>query len=175
MKTAWIVAAALVSLAVSATGFAQEFPKPGPEHEALKTMEGTWEATMKPAEGGEFPGEMTAKMECGGMWLASDYKTDFGGLKFSGKGLDGYDTTKKKYVSVWVDSMSTTPMMLEGNFNDEKQLVMTGSSVNMEGKPIKVKTVSKMNSEDSHSFEMFELKDDGSEKSMFTIEYKRKK
>lgn len=163
---------ACLTLASLAT--AQEFPKPGPEHETLKSMEGAWEATMK-MEGAQFPGEMTAKMECGGFWLASDYKTDFGGMKFSGKGLDGYDTTKKKFVSVWVDSMGTAPMILEGNLNDKNELVMTGKSVNDEGKPINVKTVSKSDGDDHHTFEMFEVKDDGTEKSMFTIEYKRKK
>ena len=165
------LSAAVVLLAEN--GKAQDFPKPTQQHQLLTSMVGTWEATMK-MEGAEFPGEMTAKMECGGLWLASDYKSEFGGVKFSGKGLDGYDTTKKKFVSVWVDSMSTAPMLLEGNMDGDK-LVMTGSTVNAEGKPIKVKTVSKSDGDDHHTFEMFEVKEDGSEKSMFTIDYKRKK
>ena len=41
----------------------------------------------------------------GGFWLLLDYKGDFGGMKFEGKGATGYDPNKKKYVSTWVDSM----------------------------------------------------------------------
>jgi hypothetical protein len=154
---------------------AQEFPKPTAEHEAIKELEGTWDATMK-MDGGSFPGVMKAKMDLGGLWLVSDYESDFGGLKFSGKGLDSYDPAKKKFVSVWVDSMSTTPMVLEGDYDKASEtLVMTGKSKNMEGKAITVKTVSKMKGKDEHGFEMFEIGDDGKEKSMFTIDYKRKK
>jgi len=176
MKAALLVAALVAaSFASSREVWAQEFPQPTEAHKALKSMEGTWTATMK-MEGTEFPGEMTAKMECGGLWLASDYKTDFGGLKFSGKGLDGYDTKKKRFVSVWVDSMTTAPMILEGEFNEgKKELVMTGKATNDQGQPINVRTVSKHESDDHHTFEMFEVKDDGTEKSMFTIDYKRKK
>ena len=174
MKLATLLLALTAVIALAeARVHAQDFPKPTAQHQLLTSMVGTWDATMK-MEGAEFPGEMTAKLECGGLWLASDYKSEFGGVKFSGKGLDGYDTNKKKYVSVWVDSMSTSPMLLEGNIDGDK-LVMTGSSVNAEGKPIKVKTVSKNDGEDHHIFEMFEVKEDGSEKSMFTIDYKRKK
>ena len=165
----------VVALAGGRVADAQELVQPTEAHKGLKAMEGSWDATMK-MEGAEFPGEMTAKLECGGLWLVSEYKTDFGGVKFSGRGLDGYDTKKKKFVSIWVDSMTTAPMILEGDYDaDKKQLVMTGNSQNEAGKPIKVKTVSKNDGEDHHVFEMFEVKDDGTEKSMFTIDYKRKK
>ena len=35
-------------------------------------------------------------------------------MKFSGRWFDTSDTGKKKSVSVWLDSMSTTPMVMEG-------------------------------------------------------------
>src|SRR5262249_1249321 len=85
-------------------------PKPGPEHERLKKLEGTWDATVK-TEQGESKGTMIYKMDLGGLWMVSDFKGEFGGQKFQGKGFDGYDPMKKKYVSVWVDSMSIAPML----------------------------------------------------------------
>src|SRR5437763_8089398 len=84
---------------------AQEPAKPGPEHELLKKRVGTWDTTLK-AGGMENKGTVTYKMELGGLWLVGSLKSDLGGEKFYGKGLDTYDARKKKYVSVWFDSMS---------------------------------------------------------------------
>ena len=76
-------------------------PKPGPEHERLKKMEGTWEASIK-TPGGESKGTATYKMDLGGFWLLSNFKADFGGQPFEGRGADGYDPMKKKYVAGWL-------------------------------------------------------------------------
>src|SRR5215510_4460053 len=59
---------------------AQDFPKPGPEHELLKKWVGTWDTTMK-MQGAESKGVATYKMELGGLWLASTYEGEFGGMK----------------------------------------------------------------------------------------------
>jgi hypothetical protein len=166
----------LFVVASAGSTLGQEFPTPGPEHAQLKKMEGTWDAAISMPEGGDSSkGEMTCKMECGGMWLASDFKGDFGGFQFSGKGLDGYDAKSKKYVAVWVDSMSGRPMNLEGTFDEATStLTMTGEGPGMDGQPTKFKNVTKFESEDEHVFKMYEVKN-GDEKLMMTIAYKRKK
>ena len=105
---------------------AQDFPKPGPEHEMLKKWVGTWDTTMKMA-GMESKGTATYKMELGGLWLASNFEGEIGGAKFQGKGLDSYDAGKKKFVGIWVDNMITSPLIMEGTFDKEKKtLTMTG-------------------------------------------------
>jgi hypothetical protein len=109
-------AACLAVLVVPILGHAQEPPKPGPEFDHLKTLVGTWDASVKMA-GGESKGTMTYKMELGGLWLVGNFEGEFGGQKFQGKGLDTYDAAKKKYVSIWVDSMGTTPMITEGGYD----------------------------------------------------------
>jgi len=177
MKAVLVLAALVTATLVTARDVVAQdaTPQPTPAHKALKSMEGVWNATLK-MEGNEFPGEVTARLVCGGLWLESDYSTEFGGLKFTGKGLDGYDTNKKKFVSIWVDSMSTSPMILEGAYNAESnKLVLTGTGTNMQGQTVKLKAISIHENENHHTFELFEVKDDGSEKSMFTIDYKRKK
>ena len=106
----------------------QEFtpPKPGPEHEVLKKMEGTWEVTMK-AGGMASTATATNKMELGGMWLVTNLEGEFAGTKFYGRGLDSYDPASKKYVSVFVDSMSNRPLVMEGTYDkDKKTLTMAG-------------------------------------------------
>lgn len=172
MKTAhWFCAIALVVLATPAIR-AQEFAKPGPEHEELKKMVGTWDLVMK-FGGQESKGAVTYKMELGGMWLVGEFESDLFGTKFFGKGLDSYDANKKKYVSVWFDSMTATPMIMEGNYDKEKKkLTMTGDGMGMDGKPIKHKSVSEKVDNDTIVFTMWggEAKEP-----MFTITYKRKK
>ncbi len=41
----------------------------------------------------------------------------FGDMDFHGQGQTGYDPAKKKYIGTWVDSMSPTIMMMEGDFD----------------------------------------------------------
>src|SRR5260370_9109650 len=67
-----LLACALVIWLVPGTR-AQEPFKPGPEHEHLKQMEGTWDATVK-FGGEESKGTMTYKMGLGDMWLLSHFE-----------------------------------------------------------------------------------------------------
>src|SRR5579863_2116141 len=99
----------VVCLAAASQSFGQEFPKPGPEHDKLKELEGSWDAVMEMG-GQKSKASATYKSICGGMWLASTYEGELGELKFQGHGLDGYDQMKKKYVGVWVDSVSSAPL-----------------------------------------------------------------
>jgi hypothetical protein len=150
-------------------------PKPGPEHERLKKLEGTWEATVK-SGAGESKGIMTYKLDLGGLWMVSDFKGEFAGQKFQGKGFDGYDPAKKKYVSVWVDSMSVTPMLGEGTFDKEgKVLTQLGEGPGMDGKMTKYKSVTEFKDADTMVFTMSSPGPDGKDQVMLMINYKRKK
>jgi len=162
----------IVGVVLALPAVAQEQPKPGPEHKLLEKLVGDWETTLK-VGGMEFKGTVKYKMELKGLWLVSSMKSDFAGQKFYGKGLDTYDAKKKKFVSIWVDSMSTTPLMMEGNFDEaKKKLTMVGEGPGMDGKPIKWRSVSEMPDNDTIHFGMYA----GSAKEpTFTIVYKRKK
>ena len=39
-------------------------------------------------------------------------------MEFHGQGQTGYDPNKKKYVGTWVDSISPTIMIMEGDIVD---------------------------------------------------------
>jgi hypothetical protein len=124
----------------------------------------------------ESKGTMVWKMDLGGLWLVSDFQGDFGGMKFSGKGMDGYDPIKKKYVSVWVDSMSTSPMLSEGTYDkDGKTLTMTGEGPGADGKPAKYKMTTEYKDKDTIFWTMYGPGPDGKEGMQFTISYKRRK
>ena len=171
MSARWFCAAALATLLVPAAAPAQESPKPGPEHEVLKKMEGNWDLTMK-FGGMEAKGTVTYKMELGGLWLVGNLESELFGTKFTGKALDTYDPNKKKYVGVWIDSMATSPMFLEGTYDkDKKTLTMAGEGPGMDGKPTKYKSVSVMPDDNTINFSMY--MGDGKDPA-FTIVYKRK-
>ena len=166
----WIFSCtAVVSLIVASSNlFAQAPQSPGKEHEELKALEGVWDAAMKMADGSEVKAECDYKMTCGGMWLASDFQGDFGGLKFHGKGLDGFDATKKEYVSIWVDSMSGSPMMMTGK-KEGKITTMMGEGPGPYG-VAKYKTVTNQESNDKMMFQMFTVSD-GKDVEVMTITY----
>ena len=173
MKRALSIAMLLV---VPVFAAAQEFPevKPGPEHKMLAETAGNWNCLCKMADGSESKGVSTAKMECGGLWLVSSFEGEFGGVKFQGRGLDSYDPQKKKFVAVWVDSMTTSPMMLEGTYDEKtKTMTMTGEAKMPDGTLAKHRMVTKYKDKDHHTFEMFMTLPDGKEQSMMTIEYTR--
>ena len=150
------------------TAVAQEPQTPGPEQAELKALEGTWDAVMKMADGSEVKGVAEYKMVCEGMWLQSDFKSDFGGMKFHGRGLDSYDATTKKWHAIWVDSMSGTPMILSGT-KDGKKTVMTGEGPGPAG-PAKYKTISIQESADLMTFQMFM-----GDAELMTVTYTRRK
>jgi hypothetical protein len=155
---------------------AQEFPKPGPEHAKLKKeLEGTWDAVME-MNGQKSNCTATYKSICGGMWMASDFHGDLGGMKFEGHGLDGYDQKKKKYVGVWVDSIETAPMHFEGDYDPAtKTWAMSGESMGADGRIQKFKNVTTTKDDDHFTFKMYMVQPDGTEQLAFTIEYARRK
>jgi hypothetical protein len=168
MKTVAFVVGAVLAL----PAVAQEPPKPGPEHKVLKKLVGTWDTTMK-VGGMEYKGTMTYRMELNGLWLVGSLKSDLGGQKYYGKSLDTYDAKKKKYVGVWFDSMSTTPMTMEGSYDPaKKRMTMVGEGPGMDGKPAKWRSVSEMPDNDTLHLRMYV---GGGKDPMFTVTYKRKK
>ena len=149
---------------------------PGPEHARLKKLEGAWDAVVIEQDGKKTKGGMNYKMECGGLWLTSDFKGEHMGKPFHGKGLDSYDPTKKKVVGVWVDSWLTTPLVFEGTYDEKtKTATCTGECGGPDGKPMKMKMVTKTVDDDHETFEMFMIGPDGKEQKGATIEYTRRK
>lgn len=165
-------AVAMIAALVAPAAYGQDGPKPGPEHAALKKLEGNWDLVMK-FGGSETKGTVVYKMELGGLWLTGSLECELFGTKFQGKSLDTYDASKKKYIGVWADSMSTQPMLLEGTYDkDKKTLTMSGDGPGMDGKPTKYKSVSEYPDDDTINFTMYI--GDGKDPA-FTIVYKRKK
>jgi Protein of unknown function (DUF1579) len=177
MGLAVFTAVALALLGLVATpASAQEPPKPGPEHELLKQMAGTWDCTMKATMGPDGKGVMVYKVGLGGLWLVSNFQGEFGGLKFKGHGMDSYDAAKKKYVSVWFDSFGTSPSLSEGTFDRAtKKMTMIGEGPGPDGKPVKSTSVTEYQDADNMILTMSSPGPNGKDVVMMTITCKKRK
>jgi hypothetical protein len=95
-----------------------EMAAPAEEHKKLADLAGTWDCDMTMFEPGAEPkktkGVSTSKSVLGGLYVATEHKSEMGGKPFEGFGFDGYSKEKKKYFTFWADQMGTTPMLLWG-------------------------------------------------------------
>ena len=98
-----------------------EPPKPGPEHAALKALEGSWDVDGKHCldhgDGAVSKGVETNAMICDGFWLETDHETKMGPHPFLGHGLMGYDQMRKKVVLAWAGSFSSALTLFEGSYD----------------------------------------------------------
>jgi hypothetical protein len=153
----------------------------GEPHRRLTGMEGTWDAEvsmwMAPGQPpSKSSGTSVNKAILGGRWIEQRFTGSAMGQPFQGVGYTGYDNTKKKYVSTWMDSMSTAMMVSEGTF-DAAGKVMTQTSTMLDpmtGKPTQSKGVMRIVDNDHHVYEMWESHG-GKENKTMEIHYRRKK
>jgi hypothetical protein len=163
--------ASVALLILETSAWTQEPPKPTQQHDHLKRLVGAWDA-----ETASGTGTMTYKMGLGGLWLIGDFEGEFGGMKFHGKGLDTYDAGTKKYRSVWVDSFSAAPRIMEGSLDKEgKVMTMHGKGPGAGDKPAKYKSITEIKDADTVNFGLFMVEKDGKEQPLVNITYKRKK
>ena len=92
---------------------------PGAPHRLLASLAGSWiTRTRGRTEPGKPPVESTGTCEqemiLDGHYLQQKYSGDMMGTPFTGINLIGYDNHSGKYVSTWVDSMSTAIYYFEG-------------------------------------------------------------
>lgn len=92
-----------------------EMPRPGPDHEKLAQLAGSWtgDELMHPGPhgpGGKSIGFTHARMSADRFYLIADYHQEVGGQRtFHGHSVIGYDTFGKRYLWYWVDSMGMPP------------------------------------------------------------------
>ena len=136
-------------LATGSLAVAQEFPKPEitEGHKVLRKEAGIWKAKTKFWAGGPesdpVESEGTERVRLiGGLWAVSNFTGEFGGQRFVGHGITGYDKDKNEYVMVWIDSMSDKATKMHGTFDAEKnELTLTGEAPGPDGKMTKMKSV----------------------------------
>lgn len=174
-----LVTAALVALTNLAQVSAQELPKPGPEHAILASDAGTWDATVEFWMAPNTPPSISKGVNegrlLGGFWLLDDFKSEFMGQPFEGRGTTGYDAGKKKYVGTWVDSMSPGLNTSESTW-DATTKMMSGynEGPGPDGKLMKTRGVTHWQDADTKTFSMYAPTPDGKEFLTMRITYKRR-
>jgi hypothetical protein len=184
-----VMAACLLGAGFGLASFTQDDKKPaqdamggmgakaGPEHQWLAEGAGTFKASVKfTDESGAshtMEGVQTNTMMPGGLWQVIEFKANDG--SFHGHGIAGYDPHKKKYVSVWTDSWTSTMSLSEGTLDAAKKaLTSEMSTVDPTGKPTKMTEV--LTRKDKDNVRM-ELKMPMGEQTVtvMTIDYVRQK
>jgi hypothetical protein len=154
---------------------------PGEAHKALEPTIGSWNVTSTSWQTPASPPEHGAGTSenawvLGGRFVKQDFQGEFGGMKFQGLGYTGYDNFKKKYVGTWMDTMGTMMMTMIGTV-DASGKVFTGISTIddvVTGKPMKLRTVTRIVDANKHVMEMFGPDPSGKEFKMMEIVYTRK-
>ena len=146
----------------------------------LTKLAGTWDATATMMMPGMPTSTSKATMvykPIGQTWVSCDYRGDLMGQEFNGHGVDGYDPKTKKFVSTWVDSMTTQIMMMEGTYDAaSKTLTMTGECEDhMTGKMVTKRMTTEFKDADTMVMRMFGPGQDGKEFEGMKIEFKRRK
>jgi hypothetical protein len=150
-----------------------------PEHALLQRLVGTWDAAVTVSAPGaqatKSRGTLVTKA-VGEAWVESDFAGELNGMPFSGHGVDGYDTTRDKFVGIWVDSSSTELMVFEGTHDEAtKTTTMTCDAHDPQtGSPIKYRSTTEMKSPDAMTYQLSALGADGTAVELMRIEYKRR-
>lgn len=133
--------------------------KPGPEHERLKGLVGTWKAEVKHFHGPEpevTQGTSTVTSLMGGRFVQEDFKGEMMGQPFEGRGITGFDNNTRKYQTVWFDSMGTSITMWDGSYDEAtKTIRMTGEMSTPMGVPVKMRGLDREVDSNKRIFEMY--------------------
>jgi hypothetical protein len=158
----------------------QKLAMPGAPHRVLASMAGSWTTTIKSwMEPGKPPmesaGTSEQKMILGGRYLHQEFNGDMIGRPFTGIGITGYDNHKKRYVSTWMDSMSTGIYCFEGvSGEDDNTITMECRTEDLVRGPMKWRSVTTILDDNTHLFEMYGTDKSDKEQKMMEITYRRK-
>jgi flagellar basal body rod protein FlgC len=148
-----------------------EMGKVGENHKLLGELAGNWTYTIKmwmdPAgKPQESKGTSTRKAIMDGRYYIAEHTGKFqmpgadGKMKdmnFKGMAMEGYDNAKKKFVSSWIDNMSTMIMNSEGTYDAAtKTFTYNAECEMMPGKMTKIREVIKVVDKDHHVFEWYD-------------------
>ncbi len=136
-----------------------------PEHKLLQDLVGTFDAKVKMFTAPNDPkgkpmettGVLKRKMILGGNYLQESFNGKFFDKPYTGMGVTGFDTNKRKYVVTWFDSDSVNMTLLHGTYDAKtKTLTSVGDDVPLGGgKTGKARDVLQILSPDEQRLEMY--------------------
>jgi hypothetical protein len=154
---------------------------PGAPHKRLASLAGSWitktrawmEPDKPPMEG---TGTCEQKMLLGGRYLQQEYTGEMAGSPFTGINVIGYDNHTGKYVSTWIDSMSTGIYYFEGTASaDGKTITQKSSYDDPVRGPTVWRSVTRIVDNDTLDYEMYLSSKGGKEEKMMEMKVSRKR
>ncbi len=154
---------------------------PGAAHKALESFVGEWNAEVKMWMDPSAPPNITkatakSTWALGNRFVQQEFNGEFMGKPFKGASFTGYDNTRKKYNSLWIDDMSTGMYVSEGQAEQGgKVFTFEGThSCPETGETHKAaKQIIRVISRDKHIYEMHDPTKGANSKTM-EITYTRK-
>ncbi len=153
---------------------------PGDVHRLLAGLAGTWTTRTRSWMGPDRPpvesnGTCESEVLLGGRFLQQIYTGDMMGTPFTGINLLGYNNHTKKYVSTWIDSMSTSIFYFEGTASaDGKTITQECSYDDPARGPMKWRSVSRIKDGNALEFEMYLTPKGGREEKAMEMTLSRK-
>jgi Protein of unknown function (DUF1579) len=153
---------------------------PGEPHQLFASLAGSWTTTSKEwMEPGKPPMESTGsaemKMLVDGRFLQQELTGNMMGQPYSGIGISGYDNLRKRYVTMWMDTMSTGMFTMEGTASaDGKTITLRGQHAEPGGGHMTHRAVWTIVDDKTQTFDMFGAHAGGKEMKMLEIMYTRK-
>ena len=153
---------------------------PSEPHKLFASLAGSWTTTtkewMEPGKPStESTGTAEMKMLLDGRFLYQEFNSQMMGQPFSGVGIDAYDNLRKRYVTVWLDTMSTGVFTMEGTASaDGKTITLKGQHGETGGGQMTHRAIWKLVDANTQTFEMYGAHGHGKEMKMLEIAYTRK-
>ncbi len=151
----------------------------GPQHEALAGRAGSWkvEGKMWMAPGADpIPMQATAETAVllGGRYIVEEFKSDFMGMPFEGRLIQGYDNLTQQYWSLWTDTMSTGYWISTGTETSPGKIEFEGTATDIltpNGRSTRMTATT--NGDGSYIMKMFDTRKDSGEFQSMELHYTR--
>lgn len=154
---------------------------PGAPHRHLASLAGSWttrtRAWMEPGKPPmEGTGTCEQRMILEGRYLQQEYTGEMMGSPFTGINVIGYDNHTEKYVSTWIDSMSTGIYYFQGTASaDGRTITQEASYDDPVRGPMVWRSVTKIVDDSTVEYEMFLTPKGGREEKMMEMTISRRK
>jgi len=154
---------------------------PGSAHKGLDALVGDWNMEVKLWMDPAAPPTVTkgtakSTWAMKGRFVQQEFNGEFMGKPFRGLSFTGYDNTKGKYDSVWIDDMHTAMYTFEGDAAEGGKVITLEGKYDcpLTGEKDKAsKEIYRIISRDKHIFEMHDPSKGANSKTM-EITYTRK-
>ena len=153
---------------------------PGEPHKLFASLAGSWTTKTKEwMEPDKPPMESTGSAEMtmllDGRFLQQEFTGDMMGQRYSGVGISAYDNLRKRYVTMWIDTMGTGIFTMEGTASaDGKTITLKGQHAELGGGQMTHRAVWKIVDSNTQTFDMYGTHEHGKEMKMMEITYTRK-